>query len=370
MARILFILKHREQPYSDECGYRTDQLSSGLFNSARFVERMLADVLDHETHIAHAIDNNCIDRLVSSFRPDIVVIEAYWVVPEKFEVLIALHPAVTWVVRNHSALPFAAQEGQIVDWSLRYMDYANVVLACNDERADKQFRKLIAIDKPGWTTALSTRCVWLPNFYPATSNFRVYKNHPDFWNIGCFGAVRPMKNHLMQAAAAMEFAQKTGKTLRFHINGTRVEGRGEPVLHNLRNLFKLLPHELIEHPWLPHDLFIDLVRAMDIGVQVSFTETFNIVTADMITNGVPVVVSPEIAWVHDQLHADPNDSDSIVEALTKAARENHHRHALYQSLAGLTSYNDNSIQRWDQFIRRTMDCHAARGIVKPRHRRV
>ena len=344
-------------------------LSSGLFNSARFVQKALEYLMHHVTAIRHAVDNNCIDRLVTAFKPDIVVIEAYWVVPEKFGVLAQLHPSVTWVVRNHSAMPFAAQEGQIIEWSLRYMDYPNVVLACNDPRADEQFRRLIAIDRPAWRAALQTRCVLLPNFYPVDFDLRRRIYRPGFIDIGCFGAVRPLKNHLTQAVAAIQFAESRGETLRFHINGSRVEGRGEPVLQNLRGLFELLPHELIEHPWLPHSQFIHLVREMDIGMQVSYSETFNIVTADMITNGVPVVVSSEVKWVHEMLRADPNDNESIVRALCKADAENKNHHALFLTLAGLASHNDDALSRWAEFIDRTLQCAAARGFhgrgVKP-----
>ena len=56
-------------------------------------------------------------------------------------------------------------------------------------------------------------------------------------DIGAYGAIRPLKNQLLQALAAIKFAESIGKTLRFHINITRIENNGDPVLKNLRNLF-------------------------------------------------------------------------------------------------------------------------------------
>ena len=107
--KILFILKHRENPYnsgsSDNYSYSSSLLSSGLYNSANFVCEMLNDS-GVEAIMEHAIDNNCIDRLVTKHKPTHVIIEAYWVVPEKLNILTQLHPQVKWIIRNHSELPF------------------------------------------------------------------------------------------------------------------------------------------------------------------------------------------------------------------------------------------------------------------------
>ena len=356
--KIQFILKHRDNKFDCDPEYTNTKLSSGLFNSARFVQEMLRDVLEYETEIVHAEDNNSIDRLVTKFKPDIVIIEAYWVVPEKFEILHKLHPKVTWIIRNHSAMPFAATEGIIMDWSLRYMDMKNVILACNDVRTDREFKKLIKIYKPDWDEEnINQRCIHLPNYYPIHYNPHSNRQKEESIDIGCFGAIRPLKNQLIQAVAAIEYADSIGKHLRFHINGTRIEGRGDAIINNIRALFKLIPHELVEHPWMPHEKFMELVRQMDIGLQVSYTETFNIVSADMIMNGVPVIVSPDIKWVSSLFYADPNESVNIVKALSRAEHINRffnflHKyfHITHPNIKALHRYNKNSIKNWGRVI--------------------
>ena len=108
----------------------------------------------------------------------------------------------------------------------------------------------------------------------------------------------------MQALAAIKLAERIGKTLLFHINAGRTETKGEPVLNNLRGLFHQLydrGHKLIEHEWTEREEFIQLCAKMDIGMQVSFSETFNIVGADIISQGVPLVGSAEIP-VCERLH--------------------------------------------------------------------
>lgn len=324
MAKIQFILKHRETYYSGEddysCGYGL--LHSGLFNSARFVREMLESI-GYDTDLVHVLDNNCIDKEVTRFKPDIVIIEAYWVVPEKFDVLVKLHPNVKWVIRNHSRLPFLANEGIAMDWSIKYAAHKNVFVSSNADNTNEEMRVIIANAYPDMPIEeLDYKCPYLPNYYPIDDVYekinRCDRKNKEVLDIGCFGAVRPLKNQLIQAVAAIKFANRMGKQLRFHINSTRMENKGDQVLKNLRLLFAALPHELVEHDWVPHSEFLDIIASMDIGMQVSYTETFNIVTADMVSRCVPVVVSNEVEWISSIFHADPNSSDDIANVLEKA----------------------------------------------------
>ena len=86
--------------------------------------------------------------------------------------------------------------------------------------------------------------------------------------------------------------------LRLHINTARVEQKGENVLKNLRALFVDTRHELVEHGWLKHKDFVKLVGTMDICLQVSISETYNIVAADVVNQRVPVVTTDEIPFVN------------------------------------------------------------------------
>jgi hypothetical protein len=157
-------------------------------------------------------------------------------------------------------------------------------------------------------------------------------------NISCFGAIRPFKNHLNQAAAAIQFADEMGFELHFHINSSRVEQRGDSILKNLRSTFRYLKnHHLIEHDWMSHEQFIWLIRSqIDMGMQVSFTETYNIVAADHIANNVPVVASAEIPFVCRLFRAQPNHVPSMVRAL---------KIAYYGSFIGLQQLNQKLLCR-------------------------
>ena len=117
---------------------------------------------------------------------------------------------------------------------------------------------------------------------------------------------------MIQAVAATAFARWLNQPLRFHMNTARIEGGGNPILKNLR---ALLGPQLIEHNWLSHDNFMALLGTMDMVMQVSFSETFNIVAADAVSMSVPVVVSPEIDWLGGYAQADPTNFRAILFAM-------------------------------------------------------
>jgi hypothetical protein len=198
-----------------------------------------------------------------------------------------------------------------VEWIREYcrLNFPNLHIAPNTEELTDQL-----------SDVFHGNFVYLPNVYNCRSFHRSEKDKDWRLNIGCFGAIRPMKNTFQQAIAAIEFANLQGRTLRFHINATRVEQGGENVLKNIRSLFKGSPHELIEHPWLSHPEFLKLISEMDLGTQVSFSESFNIVTADFVNAGVPIVASKDIEWMPWLLKADPADPDDILRKMWMAYR--------------------------------------------------
>lgn len=328
--KVLFICKKRHI-YSQK---HKVPISSGLLNSARFVVDML-NSRGVEASLVDVVDNNGIDKEVTKYNPTHVIIEALWVVPEKFEVLTKLHPKVKWIIRLHSEIPFLANEGIAVEWLYAYAKYKNVRIASNSETSVSAL-----------TYMLNKPVMYLPNYYELTDTDKVACSDKGPIHIGCFGAIRPLKNQFMQALAAIEFGNSLHKTIHFHINATRVEGKGDPILKNIENLFANNPkHKLIKHEWLSHSEFVDVVKTMDIGMQVSYSETFNIVTADFVNNNIPVVVSPEIFWVADMFKADPNSLKGIISKLKFVWKSRKLKISKLNRLK-LRMYNSNSVDAW------------------------
>ena len=316
MSKVLFILKRKDNYNHVRDGHHVG-LSTGLYNSASFVSDMLNDMgIDSAMEVA--VDNNCIDRLVSKHKPQIVIIEALWVVPQKFEVLQKLHPNVRWILRLHSEMPFMAGEGMAMNWIGEYSKIRNMIISVNAPRMLREIKVFLKAMHHWTDKQVNKKVVYLPNFYPqdyAKPKKIDHSNH--FIDIGCFGAIRPLKNHMVQAVAAVDFAEKLGKRVRFHINSGRVEMKGQPVAHNLEHFFAHLydrGHRLVNHAWAPREDFLKICAQMDIGMQCNFSETFNIVGADLISKGVPLIGTSEIPWLATG-KADPTNGADIAHAL-------------------------------------------------------
>lgn len=321
--RALFILKRREDYSTDIPNFTKFTVSTGMYNSSKFVSDMLNNN-DIISDVVVVTDNNNIDREVSQFKPTHVFIEGFWVVPEKFDVLIPLHPNVKWIVRCHSEIPFLAQEGIAMDWIAKYLK-RGVRVSSNSYRVNAELQTLATGFLNADLDDVKPLIPLLMNYYEMTET----RHHTCYFrdrvmDIGCFGAIRPMKNQLLQAIAAYDFARSHNRKLRFHINAGRVEMNGNNPLKNLRSMFaNLHDAELVEHPWMSHEDFLTLLRdEIDIAMQVSFSETYNIVTADAVSVGTPVLTSKEVPFVYP-LYADPTSSIDMTRKLEEVWSNRH-----------------------------------------------
>jgi len=335
--RVLFICKRLNIHYTG--GYA----AYGLLNSAKFIANALR-AIGVESKAVIVEDANGIDREIHQYNPTHVIIHALWVTPIKLAELLTLHPQQRWVIRLHSKAPFIANEGIAFEWLRGYLNlmpsFPNIAISCNNEEFNCELDAVM----PGMHP------IYLPNIYcPDPITFGPPPPDNSDFNIACFGALRPMKNQLEQALAAFMFADRIGKRLRFHINVDRVEQRGETVLKNMRFLFKDSKHMLVEHPWYSHEEFLSSLRVVDIGMQVSFTESFNIVTADCIKMNVPVVVSDEIDYIPFLFRANPTSVENIIFHLYLAYWFG--KVGSWLNLQGLRRTNNNALAVWEDYLK-------------------
>ncbi len=332
--KILFILRKSTKINRYSFG------SFGLSNSAAFVVSKLNNI-GYEANAVQVVDSNGVDKEVVKYRPDVVIIEALWIPPLKLAELLKLHRKATWIVRIHSKAPFLAMEGIALQWIVSYHHigrvFNNFYISCNTDSFNNQMRMAKSIDS-----------VYLPNIYfPMHKEFYIPKKpQGNIVDIGCFGAIRPLKNQFLQGIAAMQFAANEDKFVRFHINGTRPEQLGENVRKNLRWLFSNTPHKLVEHDWYGHKEFsTKLIPQMDIGMQVSLTESFNIVTADFIYAGVPIVVSYDVDWMPRFTRVNPNSVEEIAQKL-RTMYNTRGPNAVRASQNALKRYNKQATKQW------------------------
>lgn len=308
LPRVLFICNRRIDGY----GYTV-----GLSNEAKRTCEVLTERGVIDGIFERVDDSNDVDRVTFHHKPDIVIIEAVWVPPQKLAVLDKIYTGKVkyWITRLHSNIPFLATEGNAMQWLNGYLAIRSprILIGANSEHA---------VEDLG--VEFNTGITYLPNVYVPDGPVLpfVARHNPRTINVACLGALRPMKNQLLQAIAAISFADDIGKQLVFHINADRVEQGGSNILKNLRALFaSRTEHVLVENPWLGADALTALLSTMDISMQVSLSETFNLVTADAVTAGCPIVVSSEVAWAAPETKvAVPTSRDAIVHAMGRAYR--------------------------------------------------
>lgn len=329
--KVLFIIKERLDSYGQ---------TIGLKNSINFTCLALR-AKGYNADWAHVVDQNRIDKEVHCHRPRMAVIEALWVTPAKLQELMRLHRHVTWVIRFHSKIPFFSGEGVAIEWIKSYLALPHqnrLVLSFNNQDTNTDFEQV-----------LESPFRFLPNLY----------NRPDYsapgWqpdgklHIGCFGAIRPLKNQLIQAMATLVAAKRLAVKLHYHINASRCEQKGEAILKNIINLFAGTRHELVLHGWMKHEDFLRLASKMDIGLQVSYSESFNIVAADFVYSKIPIVVSKEIDWMPNVCQvADPNDMLAIADHIELLL--NNRALAVQRSERNLADYNRKGYKAWSAFL--------------------
>jgi hypothetical protein len=318
--------------------------NSGLFNSCAFVVDML-NASGMPARLIQVGNEQAIRKAITSVEPSDVIFEAFFVIPALVNALSAENPCIRFFVRNHSELAFLAYDSNALGWMADYLRNPHMHISSNSARSTLDLRHVAKSYQPHWDDeTIAQRVRLLPNYHPTQAPLPRVPSPFGTLNVGCFGAFRPLKNQLLQAICAIEVARRMGRRLRFHINGSRVEHRSSGVLKNIRALFANSSNsELVEHEWLPRSQFLDLARRMDIGMQVSISETFNIITADFVQNDIPVLGSHEIPWLDRRVQADPASGRDIIHKMMIALRADS---ITCRNREGLLRYNANSREAW------------------------
>lgn len=192
----------------------------------------------------------------------------------------------------------------------------------------------------------------LPNLYDVTTFVEPSPPRANFdpLRVGSFGASRPWKNMLSAAEAAVIMARELGVSLELHVNAGRDENQwgGKRMIESRRELFDGLPGaKIVETLWSPWPQFRKLVRHMDILLAPSFDETFCVVVADGVAEGVPSVVTGAIEWAPKHWMADPWDPSNIAHVGIGLL---HSRHPTHAGRAGLRQHVQRGVRLWIDYL--------------------
>lgn len=271
-----------------------------------------------------------------------VVISAPWIPTVQLTPIVRQYSATEFVVVSHSNIGFLQADPTAIQ-----------VLRSGSEleQAAPNFHIAANSDKfqTWWLAAYGTRMLLLPNLYPFDS-----VRHKPAWTggrlrIGCFCAIRPYKNVLTAAAAALEVGVRLRVTdLEFWISSGRTEGGGNTIVAAIHQMYANVPRaKIVENNWASWPQFLSTVGAMDLMLQPSYTESFNMVVADGISRGVATVVGDAINWAPSNWIA---STDSAADLANKAIALLHDPGAIDEGVKALTNHNDSGLRGWKQYL--------------------
>ena len=248
------------------------------------------------------IDDEAIRR--NEIRLSHCILAAPWIDVPDLERVMANHQVQFCVVCHSNAAFLSADTGavqrlpKLSNFQLHNKQFR---LACNCEKGKK------------WVEAAYRHpVVYLPNLY----DIDTFVGNTNIWRggilkIGCFGAMRPLKNMFSAAVAAVIMSERLRTDVEFHMTTGR-EGSQQTIncVQELLQNHKRV--KLVVNTWTVWSEFRTLVSTMHLMFQPSFTESFNIVTADGIAEGVPSVVSEAIDWCPQHWIAPADDANYMA----------------------------------------------------------
>jgi len=271
-----------------------------------------------------------------------VVIAAPWIPSTELQGLLASFPATSFAVNCHSNVGFLQadtngvklmRDGMEIEMgSSRFHVAANSIKFCR------------------WiNAAYSAPCTWLPNLYylegapPSTPSFS-----GGTLRIGAFGAIRPVKNFMSAAGASLTIARGLKANLELWVSAGRTEGGGDTVLQSVRAMLDGLPGvSLVHSGWQSWPKFRQVAGHMHLLLQPSYTESFNMVTADGVAEGVPSVVSDAIEWAPEHWKA---KSDDVLDIARVGRALLNDPRAASDGYAALSAHNRQGTAAWLQFL--------------------
>jgi hypothetical protein len=273
----------------------------------------------------------------------VIVSSPSWVQPEDFKRLCLRWPETEFILLEHSGCTYLSIDKfgirNIREIAKLELILHNMKVGANNPRVAR------------WISELTGRdCLLLRNLYDPTTFVTPWtpQKLTGTLRVGSFGAARPWKNQLTAGEAAVMLARKLGVKLEFYVNSKRPEGNWR-MIESRQEIFNNLPGcKLIEVPWEPWPRFRNTVSHMHIMLSPSFDETFCVVVADGIAEGVPSVVGGSIEWAPDFWKAEAYDPEDMARVATTLLHDP--RDAVEAGRRNLRAFVKAGTQEWIDFL--------------------
>jgi hypothetical protein len=277
-------------------------------------------------------------------HPDVnrVVISAAWLPLLHLGHLVCQYPHVEFAVNIHSNVGFLQADPNGVNLLQGYVDLAEELLNFRISGNSLKFTDWLS-------EAYTIASLYLPNLY--NLDHKTLTNRPLYnggtLRIGAFGATRPQKNFMTAAGAAIAISKELRVPVEFWMSGGREEGGGTIQ----RAITALLRSQPMVHlhilTWATWPEFLRFIESLHLMLQPSYTESFNMVTADGISRGVPSVVSDAIDWAPSNWITKMDDALLIARAGRNLITD---PHAIVDGTKALEYHNRQGIQEWADFV--------------------
>jgi glycosyl transferase family 4 len=279
---------------------------------------------------------------LSSAWAEHVIISAPWIPAAELQGLANDFPDTHFAVNCHSNVGFLQADRNGVKLMREVMELEmgtpNVHMAGNSRRFCSWVK-----------SAFGVPCAYLPNLYFLDDcSARQMPWRGGTLRIGVFGATRPLKNLMSAAGAALEIARRLRAPLELWLSGGRTEGGGDTILAAVREMLNGLPGvSLHSNGWQSWPNFRKTVSHMHLLLQPSYTESFNMVTADGVAEGVPSVVSTAIDWAPDDWKA---EADDVLDIARTGRRLLHDEHAADEGRTALAAYVADGLHAYRRYL--------------------
>lgn len=252
------------------------------------------------------------------------------------------HPNVTFAVNCHSNVGFLQADSNGVKLVREGMDIERGTWNFHVAGNGRRFCRWLS-------AAYEAPCAYLPNLYHLEPQAPVARTlfQGGTLRIGAFGATRPLKNFMSAAGAALEISTRLRTNLELWVSAGRSEGGGG-IMNAVRAMMDGLPHvKVVQNGWQSWPSFRTTVRNMHLLLQPSYTESFNMVTADGIAEGVPSVVSAAIDWAPKSWSA---ACDDVLDIACTGRHLLSDPHAAADGFQALKAHNADGLGSWKQYL--------------------
>lgn len=321
-------------------------LGVSAMNTAKVLRR--AGIRTHVWPITSADDLWCHLEGVKGCGVEDVIISAPWLPSSELLRISQAFPEIKFAVNCHSNVGFLQADRNGVRLIRELLDLErgahNIHAAGNSERFCAWVR-----------SSFSAPCLFLPNLYYVDAEHMPRPRHQpyhhgDTLRMGVFGATRPLKNLMSAAAAALDVARGFHAPLELWLSAGRAEGGGETVLAAVQEMLAGLPGVTLHlSGWESWPAFRRTVSHMHLLMQPSYTESFNMVTADGVVEGVASVVSDAIDWAPNDWKAEVDDALSIARTARRLLLDHH---AAAEGLKALEAYIADGVRHYRHFVDR------------------